>query len=475
MTTNTRVEGVRSDDTQPVLGYLLLVSTVACTAGWIITSSSGPFWVRVSFAVASFAAFGALFIPKLRDSVFTRTRVSIAVAALLVVAVAIPPRSHDMWAYVMYGRIVTEHNASPYTHVSADYPNDPLESRAGWPHTPAVYGPVFVGVAAAITLVTDESALASRLAFQGMEVLALAAALVLLWRRTRDPVALAFIGLNPALLLAAADGHNDVLVGLAVLAAVLLISDRRPVWAGTVLATAAMIKIIAVVPLAALVLWAWRHFGRRTALSAAGTAGALMAAGYALVGGWTALDPVVQASRARTSRTSIWRPLVTALQHHYAHAGNSPRVAGNLAAHEAGSFAIVSIIVLLAVVLWFSSRTNPPAWVAGAAVLAFVLPAQYVLPWYVAWGLPALGLVWRSRLAVLAAVHAALLAISYVGTNGANPVFEFYYGTVVPVGYVIGIVLLVVLSVREHYSERSSVSSKPDAAASATASAAALS
>ncbi len=53
----------------------------------------------------------------------------------------------------MYGRMITVHHVSPYTHVPADFPTDPFVHRVDpqWRHTGSVYGPLFVAYAAAVS------------------------------------------------------------------------------------------------------------------------------------------------------------------------------------------------------------------------------------------------------------------------------------------------------------------------------------
>ena len=59
---------------------------------------------------------------------------------------------------------------------------------------------------------------------------AVGAMLWLLWKRTRNPAVLAFVGLHPLLAISVVNGgHPDALVALGVLAGVLLAIDRRPV------------------------------------------------------------------------------------------------------------------------------------------------------------------------------------------------------------------------------------------------------
>ena len=88
--------------------------------------------------------------------------------------------------------------------------------------------------------------------------------LIVVWRTTRSLAALIFLGLNPVLVVIVVNGgHNDALIGLALLTAALLAVRRRPRAAGALIGLAALIKLTAGLALIGLVLWAWRHQLRR--------------------------------------------------------------------------------------------------------------------------------------------------------------------------------------------------------------------
>jgi hypothetical protein len=71
--------------------------------------------------------------------------------------------------------------------------------------------------------------------------------------------------------------------------------------------------------------------------------------------------------------------------------------------------------------------------VAGTAALVFLLAGAYVLPWYSAWCLPVLALAWRSRVAVLAAVQAALISIAYAAPLMFDATLRTYAEDLLPV------------------------------------------
>jgi len=59
-----------------------------------------------------------------------------------------------------------------------------------------------------------------------------------------------------------------------------------------------------------------------------------------------------------------------------------------------------------------ATRTGGPFLAAGAAVVAYLLVGTYVLPWYLAWGLPVLAVVWRWRIGWLVLLQVAVLQLA---------------------------------------------------------------
>ena len=53
--------------------------------------------------------------------------------------------SRDVYSYVMYGRIISEHGANPYASMPEDFPDEPL----GYRDETSVYGPAFTTLSAA--------------------------------------------------------------------------------------------------------------------------------------------------------------------------------------------------------------------------------------------------------------------------------------------------------------------------------------
>jgi hypothetical protein len=327
--------------------------------------------------------------------------IGLSIAGLLFAAAVRPVGSEDVNSYAVYGRIVVAHHANPYRVKPADFPQDPWYNRMTpfWHHTGSVYGPVFTGLSAIGMAVAGTSSFGGRFFFQLLALAAALGILALVDRRTRgDPQALVFFGLNPVVVAVIVNGgHNDLLVGLAVLAGIVLLDRGRPLSAGIVVALGALVKLPALLALGGLVAWALVHFGRRTAMAVGGASAVTVVAGYLLAGGRVALGPVLHASK-QESMPSVWG--------YVRHLGDP---SGDLSKP-----ALASVVVLAAVLLLGRFRDPDPGAPASAALLGYLLAGSYVLSWYPGWALPSFATRWRDRLAWIAAAHAGLLSLAIV-------------------------------------------------------------
>ncbi|HEU5004172.1 MAG TPA: hypothetical protein VFW71_15525 [Actinomycetota bacterium] len=440
------------------------------TVGVLVAGTLGALLTRQSrglplLLVAS-AAFVLLVVMEVLAPVLDRRVVLWVSAGLVLAAVLAPPRdSQDVWSYAMYGHMVTHYHASPYAASPMAYSGDPWFWRVSvwWQDTKTVYGPVFTGLSAAGMLGAGGSALAARLFFQLLTGAAVLGAVVLLYRRGAEAGALAFLGLSPVMTVNVVNGaHNDALVGIAALAAVLALSRGRPtrsagaVLAGVLLGLGALVKLVAVLPAAALVAWLWRREGVRRALGVAGIVAGIVVVGYLLVGGLPALGPVQDASRL-VDHWSLWG--------WFGHkVPPSPVAQGQLGgllippapklwltgnARYAGS-ALVAVVAAVAG-LAGSADSRPSSGMAATA-LGFVLATSYIQPWYLAALLPLLALQWRSRLAALGLAYSVLLLLSDAWTNSTGvlkTVLRVPLSTAFPVFQLVALVALIGLAVAQ--------------------------
>ena len=188
-------------------------------------------------------------------------------------------------------------------------------------------------------------------------------ALVLLARRRADPGALAFVGLNPVVAAIVVGGHNDLLVGVALLAAVLAAGTGSAGRAGALGGLAVLVKVSAVLPLVAVVAWVATRYGWRPGVRAALTAVAVTAGGYALAGGTAALSPLHEASTWH-SKASLWTFPVSWTER---------TLFGAPATHAPVVVAGAVIAAVVAVVVAAHLRDLDPAIATGAAAFVYLL------------------------------------------------------------------------------------------------------
>jgi hypothetical protein len=406
-------------------GFAPLAATAAGSAGLLVVGR------RVSvapFAVLCALAFGGYVLVLTRPPLDRRVILA-TTGLLLTLAVAIGPRaSSDLWAYAMYGRIVSVHHENPYRVPPQRFPRDPALDRVQpvFRDDVSVYGPAFTALSAAGTWATGSSKLATRLFFQGTAALAVLLAMAVVARKTKDPRAMAFLGLHPVVLVSVVgDGHNDALVGLAVLGAVVL-ALQRPATAGLLLGLAASTKATAVLPLAAVAAWMLVRRGGAAAARLTLAASATLAAAYAAAGGTVAVRPVTDAARM-IARHSIWHAL-----------------APNTARFAAG----VAVLAVAILVLSNRVRDQDPSSAAGASLAPYLVGATYVLPWHAAAALPTLALRRRDLAAWIVSAHMMVLFCVYPDLRPPSEVQRWFATVLMPVLEAIALVALAFAGLR---------------------------
>ena len=324
----------------------------------------------------------------------------VAVATLVQTAVAVisaPRASDDLWWYAIYGRILAVYHASPYTHVAADFPKDPLLKLVGhtWRHTPSVYGPVFTAISGAASSVFGASQLPTRLFYQGLAAAALVTACVVVWRRTRSAGAVAFLAMNPVTALYLVNGgRNDILVGLAMLGAVVLACDGREFAAGMVGGLGALVKLTGLVGVVALIAFAFARRGRASAAMIAFSGAVTVFAGYLVVGASAVLTPMDTAG-SMYSHSSVWK------------------LFGAVGIRAPSTHIAIVFLGLLVLLVTFRLARRDSDATVPASFTALTLGAAYTLPGYVGWALPVAALDHKSRVSRIAAAQGVVLVAAY--------------------------------------------------------------
>jgi Glycosyltransferase family 87 len=337
-----------------------------------------------------------------------------AVGLVFVVALIAPPRaSNDIWSYAMYGRMVSAHHASPYEHVPADFRSDPLFDEVSpiWRHRGSVYGPAFVAFAAGVTYAAGDSPTTTRVLFQLAAAVVVAAVLALVWRRTRSAAAVAWLGLHPLFGATVVNsGQVDAFVGLAILAGALLATQRRGVGAGVAIAAAVLTKLTAVLALVGLALWGWRRRERRVAVSAVAATGAAVVLLYLpfIRGAFRVLD----GADHTVTPGSVWSAPAQWLVGHDA-GRELPPLESNTTLTTLFYLSLVLVAVLAIGVGWVAARSERAEPAVGTATASYAIGAEYTLPWYAAWSLPALADRSPSAVAWVVWLQAAVLLAAW--------------------------------------------------------------
>ena len=337
-------------------------------------------------AVAAWVAVLAL-VPGLGRRPFAL----VAGAAILLFALAPPLASLDVFSYVSYARLGTEHGLNPYEHGPAAIAGDEAAIRVrDFRDAVSVYGPVFtlgsyplgaLGVPAAVWSLKAIAALAIA------GIAAICARLATL--RGVEPLgAAAFVALNPLVLVHLVGGaHNDALMVLLALLAIAAALTARPLAAGGGLVASIAIKATGALYAPFVVVGSAER--RRVLI---GAAAAVIAVGLlALAAFGTSASESLRVAGANQSTISHW---------------SVPAALARLSGIDVDVLRAVLGVAyagsLLALLAWVARGAD---WVraAGWAALGLLVASAYMAPWYVIWVLP-LAAISRDRALGAAAV-----------------------------------------------------------------------
>jgi hypothetical protein len=237
--------------------------------------------------------------------------------------------------------------------------------------------------------------------FKALAAVAGLALVALVWktaaRRGRRPVpAACFVGLNPVLLAwGVGSGHNDMLVAVALMAAVFLVTSSKERSGGAAAVAAAAIKPPAALMLPFLIAGAR---DRRSAVLAATMAVAAAAVTFLVAFGGEGVVGFAEVMRTQNefrSHASVPSLLSSLFLGGSGEVGPALRMTG--------------AVIFLAATAWLLQRTFRGAdWVSavGWSLLALLVTTSWLMPWYLPLLLP-LAAVGASR-----ALRSATLALT---------------------------------------------------------------
>ena len=349
-------------------------------AGWGPELGPGSFSVLVLVMCAAYAAALAV-----SDAVRPAWAVAAVVGAHLALGLAAPILSADVFGYIGYARLGAVHGLDPYLSTAEAVPRDPVYPFVGWKGLSSPYGPLFtlasyalapLGVAAGLWT------LKALVTAAGIASVGLVAGLAGRMGGSRVAAAL-FVGLNPVALVWGIGGaHNDALVTVLVLGAIVLALGDRERAAAVTVACAAAVKATAGLVLPFLLLGARRP--ARALSGAALAALALIALSLAVFGTGTIGYLGVLADQGRFVS-------LHAIPHELA------RLLGLAGVDAQGRYTIAPVIRVGALVALLATLAALAVWVrrggdwiaaAGWATVALLVTTTFLLPWYVVWLLP---------------------------------------------------------------------------------------
>jgi hypothetical protein len=302
--------------------YPLAIGLRSARAGWS-TLADRSLKVGVEFA-GVYALLIVGYVVALRLILHLRDRrphraVGIIVAGWLLSSAALlgayPGESFDIFDYVFRGRMIVEYGASPLTTAPFVFQNQPFYKYITWRGQVDTYGPFWEYASGAVAWAVHyvfgraDSLIAYIVGYRLMALLLVGLCGLLIALIVQHsapqlvPVAMLAWFWNPLLLITTAIGaHNDLLMLVAVLAALLLFQRQRWVCGLLALALAAHVKLTALLVLPVLGLWLLRRCGwiRTLRICALALAVAIPLSWllYAPFGGWVTLRRMLQ-ERAR--------------------------------------------------------------------------------------------------------------------------------------------------------------------------------
>jgi hypothetical protein len=286
-------------------------------------------------------------------------------------------RGTDVFNYLGYARLDVVQHLNPYVNLPLAQRGDPVYAYSNWHGLRSPYGPLFT------IILLPTAWLPVPVAYWVYKVFTTLASLGLLgatWacarKMARPPAAaVAFVGLNPIVLMWGLGGkHTEFLMMALVMTGCLLAMSRREVLGGVSLAAAAAIKVSA--GLLAPVIALGMPRSKRALLGLVAGAAGIAALTYAFFG------PHIPDLRDQGRLVSDYS-FPNLLGYAAGRGGADPGV------RRLANVLMVAGVAVCALYAW---RTRRWATAAGWAALVAVVTTTWLVPWYVIWALPLVAL-----------------------------------------------------------------------------------
>lgn len=325
---------------------------------------------------------------------------SLTLAVSLILTLAPPILSRDIFSYIYYGRIATVYGNNPYLVTPQKFLSDPLFPFTSlfWKNTAVVYGPFFTLLSMLLTSMAGESITANIYFFKAVIVVFNLGNILLIWyilgriAPRRQRLGTMVYAWNPLILIHSAGGaHNDVVMMFLALAALALLLRGRKYLGFAFLSLSFLVKYVTVILIASYLIFRVRNREREGAWGRDFLVFALIFAVLFAVfylpfwDGYQTFKPLVENLKLRSGiAPGAWLTGALSLVLRYVF-----RVPGGTASSAAGVLVSAALmLVFLRYLYLYSSRCRrlsdlPEAWFL--VFLVFLVTRSYLLSWYTMW------------------------------------------------------------------------------------------
>ena len=415
-----------------------------------LNASQSPILAYVLIAGVCAGFLGTLLAIS-QHGISTRSVIACSTVVIALATVGPPLFSHDLYSYALYGRMWALHHLNPYVQAPSVAANDPFRPVAS-NGLRSVYGPLFTVISGSIVWIFRSPA-ATVAAFKVLSgacwlgVVVLAARLGRREGVRQASFAAAIVGLNPVVVSrVVTGGHNDVLVALAIMAALTAWCNGHKILVTVFLTLGMLVKIVTVIPLA-IFLWEMIRaestvrdrivtLGKHLAVIVTLTAAALIPfrdslrtiSSFSTLTSFSSRTPEVIISSASAS---VLRSL-----------GWSREVALSNDIFQVAFLGVAALALLL--LLRRSDRPIPETVLL--ALLVFLLCSRYQQAWYLAWFIPLICFVTRRRVIAIA-LALTLIAAESATAKSTGPILpwlaRFSYDVYPALAFIFLVLLLV--------------------------------
>lgn len=319
------------------------------------------------------------------------------------------PYGTDLWIYQSYGRLVEEYSSNPYLTPPSTFPDDPVFGRVldYYRDKGSLYGPVFIGLATAVSMVSGSGEVAGRVMWQMLSLAAVMAILFVLGRHVVPSERMMMIGIAPVTVyLLINQAHNDVFVGLLILVGVLFSARDRPWFAALSLTVAALVKAPAGIALVVFLVWLFAKGERRRSVTMACSCSMIALVAMLPFGIGSVIGPL-RDDRGLVNSTSTWNLVRDDVETFLWRPIRSVEAPAGPLLSLAGILVPLSIAVFAA----WKMRRRPLHEPLTVALIGWMMFSLYPSVWYTGWfiGIAAL---WSLKWSRMLIGYASLLLVT---------------------------------------------------------------